>query len=197
MGVEAEQAQELALLALAQGAAATPFLDYLPALWAANGAAARDVFDAQQMRNATCVCGAGATAALEGTAGFVSEADHQAGSNCTGARGGPHGRGSLLAARAGPVVSWYHATTPPLACAHSLARRHHAAVAACVGGQRHRDDHDAAHHRARHLRRGAGQPHDPPHGAQRDDARVRRRAGLQSMNWCALACVLLYLGPHA
>lgn len=84
MGVAAEQAAEVALLNTALAAARTPLLDYLPSLWTATRAG-RDAFDAQQMVNATCVCGAGAAAALEGTAGFVSEAAHQAGGNCTGA----------------------------------------------------------------------------------------------------------------
>ncbi len=83
--VEAEQAFELGLLNKALAAARTPLLDYLPTLWAATGAGARDAFDAQQMRNATCLCGAGAAAALEGTVGFVSEAAHQAGPVCSGA----------------------------------------------------------------------------------------------------------------
>lgn len=83
--VWAEQSQELALLNLALNATRTPFLDYLPTMWAASRASAgRDAFDAQQMRNATCVCGAGAAAALEGTAGFEGEASWQAGGNCTG-----------------------------------------------------------------------------------------------------------------
>ena len=83
-GVAAEQTFELSLLNKALEAAQTPFLDYLPALWRITGAASRDTFDAQQMRNATCVCGTGAAAALDGTAGFVSEASHQAGSVCAG-----------------------------------------------------------------------------------------------------------------
>jgi hypothetical protein len=82
--VAAEQAQELSLLRLAIAAGRTPLLDYLPTLWNVTRASARDAFDAQQMRNATCVCGAGATAALAGTAGFADEASHQAGANCTG-----------------------------------------------------------------------------------------------------------------
>lgn len=60
-------------------------MDYLPSLWAANGAA-RDAFDAAQMRNATCLCGANATAVLEGTARFMN-ASHYVANNCTGARG--------------------------------------------------------------------------------------------------------------
>ncbi|KIZ05279.1 hypothetical protein MNEG_2684 [Monoraphidium neglectum] len=82
--VAAEQAFEQSLLQKALDAARTPFLSYLPTLWTVTRATARDAFDAQQMHDATCVCGAGATAALQGTAGFVDEATWQAGTNCTG-----------------------------------------------------------------------------------------------------------------
>ena len=81
--VTAEQEFELSLLANARTAASTPFLNYLPTLWDLTSAG-RDAFDAQQMWNATCVCGANATAALQGTAGFVNETFWQA-DNCTGA----------------------------------------------------------------------------------------------------------------
>lgn len=80
--VRAEQDFELSLLARAQAAASTPFMDFLPALWAANNVA-RDAFDAAQMRNATCLCGTNATAALDGTARFTN-ATHYVANNCTG-----------------------------------------------------------------------------------------------------------------
>lgn len=83
-GVAAEQQYEIGLLQTAVTAANTPLLDYLPTLWSITLAVGRDDFDAQQMRNATCLCGTGATSALDGTAGFVDEATFQSGSNCTG-----------------------------------------------------------------------------------------------------------------
>jgi len=82
--VEAEQTFEQGLLADALTAARTPFLDYLPTLWSVTRAASRDAFDAQQMRNATCLCGAGATSVLVGTTGYVDEASWQNAPNCTG-----------------------------------------------------------------------------------------------------------------
>ena len=83
--VIAEQTFEQSLLAKAIAAARTPLLDYMPTMWTLTRQTLRDGFDAQQMRNATCLCAGAALAGLEGTAGFVSEADHQSGGNCTGA----------------------------------------------------------------------------------------------------------------
>jgi hypothetical protein len=86
VAVQAEQAFEQTLLQKALGAAQTPFLDYLPALWNETRALGRDDFDAQQMRNATCMCGPGAASALAGTAGFADEAAWQSSVNCSGER---------------------------------------------------------------------------------------------------------------
>ncbi|GBF96992.1 polycystin cation channel family [Raphidocelis subcapitata] len=80
--VAAEQAFELSLLNTALDAARTPLLDYLPTLWNITRAG-RDAFDAQQMREGTCLC-AGGAAPLAGTAGFVDEAAHRTGSACAG-----------------------------------------------------------------------------------------------------------------
>ena len=134
--VAAEQAQELALLALALNATRTPLLDFLPAMWAAptgpGRAPARDAFDAAQMRNATCVCGAGAAAALEGTAGFSGEAAHQAGPACAGV--------TALSRRAWYDNGTYDIVTPPApdaaACTEALANltTHRAAVNATLLG---------------------------------------------------------------
>jgi hypothetical protein len=62
--------------------ASTPLLAHLPTLWDANGQAARDAFDQQQMVNATCAC-AGAADLLAGTA-FYDAATYAA-TNCSGA----------------------------------------------------------------------------------------------------------------
>lgn len=51
--------------------------------WQAAAPGARDAFDMQQLRNASCLCANG-TAPLAGTAGFASEAAYLA-SNCSGA----------------------------------------------------------------------------------------------------------------
>lgn len=61
--------------------AGTPFLSYLPSMWAATAQSHRDDFDQQQMWNATCVCG-GAAALLSGTASF--NAATYASTNCSG-----------------------------------------------------------------------------------------------------------------
>lgn len=81
----AEQRFEQGLLASALGLLTTPLIDALPALWAATGeATTRDVaFDASQMRNATCLCGANVTSLLTGTHLFTDAASYAA-ANCSG-----------------------------------------------------------------------------------------------------------------
>lgn len=78
---KAEQTFEVSLLNSALGLLESSLLDALPAVWAATGQGSRDAFDAEQMRNAACLC-ANARGLLAGTphydaAGYVA-------SNCTG-----------------------------------------------------------------------------------------------------------------
>lgn len=82
----AEQAFEVSLLNQALGLLQTNLIDALPAVWAANGqwGASRDVFDAQQMRNATCLCGSAVRDVLAGTLGYSNSAAYLA-TNCSGA----------------------------------------------------------------------------------------------------------------
>lgn len=81
----AEQARELQLLNTALGFMNRSMIDALPAVWADSDVnqAYRDVFDAQQMFNATCLC-TDATSVLSGTIGFTDSATYLAGS-CSGA----------------------------------------------------------------------------------------------------------------
>jgi hypothetical protein len=78
----AEQAFEVNLLYSALSLLDSSLLDALPAVWAATGQAIRDTFDAQQMRNATCLCPT-ARALLMGTPLYAA-ATYVA-TNCTGA----------------------------------------------------------------------------------------------------------------
>jgi hypothetical protein len=82
----AEQAFERSLLASALSLLDSSVPDALAAVWAATGeAAARDVpFEAAQMRNATCLCGAAALDVLAGTPWFANGS--YVATNCTGAQ---------------------------------------------------------------------------------------------------------------
>lgn len=82
----AEQRFEQGLLASALGLLTSSLIDALPAVWAATGEAnTRDVaFGAEQMRNATCLCGANVTALLAGTPLFTDAASYYATVNCSG-----------------------------------------------------------------------------------------------------------------
>lgn len=77
----AEQAFEVSLLDSALGLLQSSLLDALPAVWAATGQNSRDNFDAQQMRNATCLCAA-AEKLLVATP-FYNPATYAA-ANCSG-----------------------------------------------------------------------------------------------------------------
>lgn len=77
----AEQAFEVSLLDSALGLLQSSLLDALPAVWAATGQASRDAFDAQQMRNATCLCAAAETLLVKTP--FHNPATYAA-ANCSG-----------------------------------------------------------------------------------------------------------------
>lgn len=78
----AEQAFEVSLLTSALRLLEVSLLDALPAVWAASGQASRDAFDAQQMRNATCLCGVTVESLLAGTPYYTGAAAYA--TNCTG-----------------------------------------------------------------------------------------------------------------
>lgn len=80
----AEQSFELSLLNTALSLLQTSLLDALPTVWTLSGqGATRDAFDAEQMRNATCLCGSSVRAPLTGTPHYSNEATFLS-DNCTG-----------------------------------------------------------------------------------------------------------------
>lgn len=81
----AEHAFEVNLLNQALRFLQTSLLDALPAVWAASGQGSTyDAFNAAQMRNASCLCGASVRTPLLGTPFYVDEATYLASNNCTG-----------------------------------------------------------------------------------------------------------------
>jgi hypothetical protein len=86
----AEQAFEVSLLDSALGLLDSSLLDALPAVWSATGQTSKDAFDAEQMRNATCLCAAAETL-LVGTPRYNPAT--YASANCSG-------RGTELCAHA-------------------------------------------------------------------------------------------------
>lgn len=84
-GAAAEQAYELSLLNSALGLFNSSMIDALPAVWADADVkqAYRDAFDAEQMRNASCLCDTNVTDVLAGTIGWTDRTTYLA-NNCTG-----------------------------------------------------------------------------------------------------------------